>query len=45
MVGLKINNIKGVRTNEFDEYTIHITLKEISSEGLELFGLDDDNIK
>ena len=39
MVGLKIHKMSCAYSRESDEYTVHVTLKEISSEGLELFGL------
>lgn len=45
MVGLEIHSVKGTHTNEFNEYTVNIILKEISDEGLELFGLTEDDCK
>lgn len=45
MVGLTIHKVRGVPSNEFNEYTVHITLKEISDEGLEVFGLTEDDIQ
>lgn len=43
MVGLKIHKIKCAHSIEFNEYRVHITLDEISDEGLDLFGLTEDD--
>ena len=43
MVGLKISNVRCANGKEFGDFTVHITLKEISDEGLEVFGLTEDD--
>ena len=45
MVGLKIHKVSCSRTNEFNEYNVTIKLTEISDEGLEVFGLSEDDCK
>ncbi len=44
MVGLKIHAVKAYRTWESDEYNVVLRFKEISEEGLEVFGLTDDDV-
>ena len=45
MVGLEIHRVRGAPSSEFNEFTIHLTLKEISDEGLDMFGLTEDDIQ
>ncbi len=42
MVGLIIRKIKVIPTKEMGEYSVTITLKNISDEGLEVFGIDEE---
>lgn len=45
MVGLNIHRVRAAPGGEFNEYTVHITLKEISDEGLDVFGLTEDDVQ
>lgn len=43
MVGLQISKVKAGLTEEPGEYSIYLTLPEISDEGLDLFGIEEDD--
>jgi hypothetical protein len=43
MVGLNIHVKNCARTQEFNEYNVNIKIKGISDEGLDLFGLTDED--
>ena len=45
MIGLKIHKVTAYRTNESNEFNVVIKFKEISDEGLEVFGINEDDIE
>ena len=45
MLGLEIDKVKAVPSQESNEYTVRLTLKKISDEGLDVFGLTEDDVQ
>lgn len=45
MVGLKFHIVSNRKDGEFNEYTVKIRFEELSDEGIELFGLNEDDFE
>jgi hypothetical protein len=43
MVGMKIHVNNCSLSNEFNEYNVNIQIREVSDEGLDIFGLTDED--
>ena len=45
MVGLKFHIVSNRKSGEFNEYTVKIRFEELSDDGIELFGLTDEDFE